>query len=190
MATLSKRSTATLIAVAVIILGTLFGVHRSVGSQSARIEAQFYGGVFLKDGNYTQPSIQSQLDKRATAALGLASLGSSYDVSSVTDKAEALRQARNDLLNASTITGKYIANEKLQSAYKAFSGAVLGIGPADKAEAFKSYSETMDGAQSIIEKSAYNAEVTAFLQQLRSFPVNILKNLAFVNYPEYFGAEG
>jgi len=190
MAVLLKRSTAALIAFIVIVFGTLFGVHRSVGSETAKIEKQFYNGVYLKDEGYLQPGIQPQLDKRATAALGLISLGSDMELEAAAGPTQALREARNELLSAKTIADKYIANEKLQKAYKALVAAMPEGGPAENAEAFKSYAATMDGAQGMIEKSAYNGLVSAFRRRLNSFPVNILKNLAFVKYPEYFGAEG
>lgn len=188
MEVLLKRSTAALIAFIVIVFGTLFGVHRSVGSETAKIEKQFFSGVYLKDEEYLQPSIQSQLDKRATAALGLISLG--FELEAAAGPAGELRDARNELLSAKTISDKYIANEKLQKAYKALVAAMPEGGPAGKTEALRSYTATMDGAQGVIEKSAYNGLVSEFRRRLNSFPVNILKILAFVKYPEYFGAEG
>jgi hypothetical protein len=102
----------------------------------------------------------------------------------------ALREARNELLSAKTISDKYAANEKLQQAYQALVAAMPEGGPAGKAEAFRSYAAAMDGARGVIEKSAYNGLVSAFRRRLNAFPVNILKHLAFVKYPEYFGAEG
>ncbi|NMA24341.1 MAG: hypothetical protein GX936_01595, partial [Clostridiales bacterium] len=73
-----KRSTAVLIAAFVIIFGTLLGVYLSLNRETAKIEAQFYNGVFLREEKYVQTSIQSQLDKRADAALGLLSVANKY----------------------------------------------------------------------------------------------------------------
>lgn len=190
MCYLKKRSTALLIAAAVIILGTLFGVHRSLNSASAKIEAMFYNGVFLSDGNYTQPSIQSQLDKRATAALGLVTLANHYgDLSGLGD---SLRQARLSLIEAKSIPEKFLANEKLQTAYIKLYAALnqKALTDSEKAAALK-YAETLNGAGAVIQNSAYNSAVGDFIHgDLGKFPANILKKLAFVRNPEYFGMEG
>ncbi len=123
MEALKKRSTAMIIAVIVIIFGTLFGVHRSVGAQTKKIEAMFYNGVFLEEENYTQTSIDSQLNKRETAALGLVTVANHYDA--LEDKTESLRQVRIALLDAETIPRKYAANEAMQSACEALYGALV-----------------------------------------------------------------
>lgn len=187
MAGLRKRSTAVIIAVAVIIIGTLFGVHRSVGSETSKIEAQFYDGVYLKEEKYTQPSIQSQLDKRADAALGLLSVGNKYAFAA--DAAELLRSARQELLDADAILEKYAANVKLEKAWKQLY-ETLAAHTGDLPASVDSYASTLGGAQGVIDKSDYNQSVTEFRSALGAFPVNILKNLAFVKYPEYFGTEG
>lgn len=190
MANLKKRSSAILIAVIVIILGTLFGVHRSVGSETSKIEAQFYNGVYLKQENYTQPGINAQLEKRADAVLGLVTIANKFsDLASLTS---SLRQARQELLDADGITDKYLANEKIQTAYKELSVSLsrMSLSSTEMAATTK-YSQTLDGAQSAIKNSDYNKVVGEFRTgTLGAFPVNILKNLAFVKYPEYFGVEG
>ncbi|SHI05971.1 hypothetical protein SAMN02745823_02151 [Sporobacter termitidis DSM 10068] len=189
MAIFKRRSTAALIALIVVVLGTLFGVHRSVGGETAKIEAQFYSGVYLKDEKYTQPSIQSQLDKRNPAALGLVSVASNYP--ELKDMTDALRSAQHELADAGTIPEKYAANEKMQAAYVKLNAALAQRELKDNEKASAaSYAGTLDGAQSVIGKSAYNSQVEALRNKLRGFPVNILKNLAFVQYPDYFGAEG
>lgn len=190
MINLKKRSSAVLIAAIVIILGTLFGVHRSVNSETAKIEAQFYDGVYLKTEKYTQPSISSQLDKRVDAALGLVTIANKYgDLSGVTDD---LRQARQEILGADSIAAKFSANEKMQTAYQKLSAALdqMSLSTNEMAAASQ-YRGTLDGAQGVIQKSAYNSLVSDYRNSaLGAFPVNILKNLAFVKYPEYFGMEG
>lgn len=188
MTSLKNRSSAVLVAVVVIILGTLYGVHRSVGSETSKIEAQFYSGVYLKDEKYTQPSIDAQLNKRADAALGLLSVGNKYVFAS--EIAESLRAARQELLDADSIMGKYNANLELEKAWKQLY-ETLTAHADDLPAAVDSYVTTLGGAQSVIDKSAYNQSVAEFRNgALGAFPVNILKNLAFVKYPEYFGAEG
>jgi hypothetical protein len=181
MASLKKRSTAAVVAAVVILLGTLLGVHLSVNRQTAKIEAQFYKGVYLTDEKYVQPGIQPQLDKRATAALGLESLASNY--SDLTAQTEALRSARRALMETPSIQAKYVA-EKLYAALLQHT-----LNDTERTSS-ASYAATLDGAQGVIGQSAYNSLAGDYLRDLNAFPVNILKNLAFVNYPEYFGAEG
>jgi hypothetical protein len=189
MASLKKRSTAAVVAAVVILLGTLLGVHLSVNRQTAKIEAQFYKGVYLTDEKYVQPGIQPQLDKRATAALGLESLASNY--SDLTAQTEALRSARRALMETPSIQAKYVANSNMQAAYEKLYAALLQHTLNDtERTSSASYAATLDGAQGVIGQSAYNSLAGDYLRDLNAFPVNILKNLAFVNYPEYFGAEG
>jgi hypothetical protein len=193
MAAFKKRSTAALVAVVVIVLGTLFGVHRSISSQTAKIEKMFYNGVTVTDSvtksTYVQPSIQSQLDKRQNAAMGLVSVASNYgDLKDLTD---TLRSARLELVDATSIPAKFTANEKMQAAYVRLYSALSQHGLKDNEKASSmSYAETLNGAQGVIEKSDYNKQVTAFRRSLNGFPVNILKNLAFVKYPDAFGFGG
>jgi hypothetical protein len=188
-----KRSSAIVIAVIVVIFGTLFGVHRSVNSQTAKVEMLFYNGVYMTDKNYTQPSIESQLEKRADAALGLVTVGAKFgDVDQIPALTDALRQSRLVLVDAESISEKYAANEKMQAAYTALYNALFQFDMTESTlAAVKSYASVLDGAQGVIQKSDYNRMVSEYIgSALGAFPVNILKNLAFVQYPEYFGAEG
>ncbi len=177
-----------MIAVFIIIFGTLIGVHRSVNGETSKIEAQFYNGVYLKADKYAQPSIQSQLDQRADAALGLIAEAKSYVFAS--DVTDQLRASREVLLNAETLAEKYEANMGLENAWKQVY-ETLAAHADDLTPAVQKYVSTLSGAQSVIEKSDYNRLATEFRHKtLSAFPVNILKGLAFVDYPEYFGAEG
>jgi hypothetical protein len=185
MSKLKKRSSAILIVVVVIVFGTLFGVHRSVNKETAKIEAQFYNGVYLKDEKYIQPSIQSQLDARTDAALGLLSVANKYIF--LDDIVSILRGAREELMDAGTIQEKYAANVKLENAWKQVYESLTAHAD-DVPPSVENYVSTLSGAQGIIDKSAYDRSVDEFRNStLRAFPVNILKNLAFVDYPEYFG---
>lgn len=185
MSCLSKRSTAVLIAAVVIIFGTLLGVFLSLSRETAKIEAQFYNGVYLKKEKYVQASIQSQLDKRADAALGLLSVANKYVF--LDDMAQKLREVREELLNADTIAAKYEANVKLENAWKQVYESLVAHAD-DVPPAVESYVLTLRGAQGVIEKSDYNRLVAEFRDRtLSAFPLNILKNLVFAKYPGYFG---
>jgi hypothetical protein len=192
MAIFKKHSTACIVAALIIVFGTLFGVHRSVEAQTRKIEAMFYDGVYLKDEKYTQPGIGEQLDARATAALGLVTVGAQFgDDHNMPELTDALRQARLALMDAETIPEKYLANKTMQSAYEALYLEIMRYDlTGTTLAAVQSYAETFDGAQSMIDRSAYNDAVSSFRQELRAFPVGILRNLAYVTVPEYFGAEG
>ena len=189
MSTLKKRSAAITVAVIVILFGTLFGVHRTIAGETKKIEAMFYNGVYIKEQNYTQPGIGEQLNKRETAALGLITIANNYD--GLTNVTESLRQQRIGLIDAETISGKYFFNEKLQVAYETLYDALISQSLSDREKAAaQEYAATLDGAQGVIQNSAYNNAVSSFARELGAFPVNILKNLVFATGPEYFGAEG
>lgn len=185
MSYLKKRSTAVLIAAVVIVFGTLLGVFLSLSRETAKIEAQFYKGVYLKADKYTQTSIQSQLDKRTDAALGLMTEAKKYVFTS--DMAQILRQAREALLNADTLPDKYAANIELEKAWKQIYESLTAHAD-DIPEAVESYVSTLRGAETVIKQSGYNEKVSEFRDKtLSAFPVNILKKLVFADYPEYFG---
>lgn len=188
MKKLKNRSTAMLVALVVIVFGTLIGVHRSVGRETAKIEAQFYEGVYLQDEQYTQPGIDAQLMAKGDAALGLITVAKDYAFAS--DMTDALRTSRESLLDADTIEEKYEANLRLEQAWRQLRDN-LTAHAGNLPESFESYVSTLSGAQGVIEHSAYNTVVSEFRNgTMSAFPVNILKNLAFVNYPDYFGTEG
>ncbi|NLA86493.1 MAG: hypothetical protein GX847_04260, partial [Clostridiales bacterium] len=95
--------------------------------------------------------------------------------------------SRKALLDADTIPEKYDANLRLENAWKQVY-EVLVTHADDVAPAVESYVSTLKGAQGVIEKSDYNRLADEYQNKtLSAFPVNILKNLAFVDYPEHFG---
>ena len=190
MKIINNRRTALMITAAVIVVATLFGMHRSLSKEVRRIEKQFYDGVFLKTEGYTENSIESHLNNRLKAALGLVTVAANY--SEVSEETAALRSARENLMNARGITEKYAANERLQKEYDILASklAELPLKKKDVADAAV-YSSTFFGAQASIRNSGYNSLVSGFINgTLRAFPVNVLKNIAFVKAPEYFELEG
>lgn len=192
MQAMKNRSAAVAIAVVIIVLATLFGVHRSINSETADIEKQFDEGIYLRVEKYVQPGIGTHLDERSRAALALVTFGTQLgDIGGMPKLTDDLRQARLDLVEAKDIGEKYAANAEMQKAYVALREAMRKLELSrDMSAAVDSLVSTMDGAQGAIEKSGYNEVVGNFRRQLESFPVGILKKLAFVKLPEYFGAEG
>lgn len=187
---LKKRSAAIAITVLVCAVSLLAGVHLSVGRQVRKIENTFETGVYY-DG-YLHPAISVQLEERQNASLGIITIAASYEELSA--PADELRSARQQLLNAKdgTLYDKYAANENLENAYEKLMNATEGVSLSDNhAAALESYASTMDGAQSLISTSGYNMSVSGFNRDiLGSFPVSILRYPAFVDTPEFFGAEG
>jgi len=190
MKVLKNDKYARLITIAVVIMATIFGVHKSVNKEARKIEAQFYSGVYVEDEKYTQPSIAAQLERRTNTALGIVTVAGNYDEAA--GAAKELDEKRIQLMEAESITDKYLANTELQKSYEQIRELLAGssLSPRDE-EGLNTYYSTMDGAQGIISNSYYNLTVSRFTNGiLGAFPVNILKYISFVRYPEYFGVEG
>ena len=188
MELIKKRSTAFIVLIIVIIFGTLFGVHRSVGKETEKIEGQFYSGVKLD--NYTQASIGDMLDERIRNSMGAISLAANYDELQI--ETESLRKAREKLISAHTIPEKYLANESLTDAAHAMRKALEQLPVSERdSEGFMMYLDDIESAKMVIDSSRYNTLVQEFYNHtLREFPLNILHRLAFCKYPDYFNVEG
>lgn len=186
MEKLKTRSTATAIAVVIVILATIFGVHRSVNAQVKKAENAFFTGVYLEDEGYYEKSIESQLEQRANAANGILSIAAGID--SIKDETDDLRKARESLLEATKYSAKYNANEKLQKAYEKLLPVLEKQEfPENMSSALKSYCTTMNGAQTVIERSHYNDSIDEFKHDtLGTFPVSLLKYIAFTDAPEKY----
>ena len=83
---------------------TMFGAQRSLNALARDVESMFYDGVYVEADGYTQPGIQSQLDKCADQALNLATLLNGYP--ELAGKAGELLAARRDLLDAQNPASK------------------------------------------------------------------------------------
>jgi len=186
MKILKSRGAAAAIAVIIVVLATLFGVHRSVGAQIEKLEQTFYDGVYIEKGDYTETSIASQLAQRSNAANGLVSVAGGFDALQAETK--AMREARNSLIEAERISEMYDANIMLQDAYEALYPLLLDQDLSENQRAAaENYRSTMDGAQAVIDRSAYNEAVEEFESGiLGAFPVNLLKYPAFAGSPEKF----
>lgn len=185
MEKLKKRSVATFIAVAVIILSTLFSANRSLGAECQEITDSFTDGV-IGVGGYVVPSISTQLRARCDAANALAALVADYE--GVEEQIRDLRAARNELIDEPGIDGKYDKNSALQVAFDDLVQTVEAIGVSeDDAKAFETYKSNFSNAQGLIEKSGYNESVRAYYREtLNVFPTNLLKDIVGVDLPELF----
>ena len=197
MTFLKKQSTAICITVMVAIVFSFIGCSLSLTKQGNKIEEMFTVGVYRDTESYVQPSIQSQLDKSADAALGMITILNHYPQLKL--EANCLTEARRDLLDAEEIDWKYVNYTHFYKSAKIIidlldSGSVVTDGETvvtlteDDYEAFKSYAGTITGANGVIEKSDYNKKVTEYVRTAKSFPANIFG--IFADGPEYFQAEG
>ena len=186
MAFFRNRGTAVVITIVICVLALLLGVRRSLVSQVARIEEQFENGVYDEKAGYTLPSVADQLEVRANASLGLISLANGFD--DLSEAAQRVRSAREDLLNAETIAERSAANRALTEACDELMPALQQRLEADKdVSAFADYASKMSNTARLIETSGYNEQVSAFRSEiLGSFPVSVLYRLAGVRAPASF----
>ena len=186
MSVFKDRRTAVIITVIVCLLALIIGVRRSVGRQAADILEQFETGVRSETAGYTLPSVSAQLEARSNASLGLISLANQYG--DLSEKADAVRKAREALLDAGSIPARSEANAALASACDALIPLLeQRITDADKVNALKDYAGVMTNTARLIETSGYNELVSDFRSNvLGVFPVNILYRLAGVTAPDWF----
>ena len=183
MKLLKNRKFAVSITVAVIVLATLFGVHKSLAKEVSRVEALFYDGV---EHEFLEPSIDAQLDRMQNYILGVAAVSQNYP--ELEAETEALQNARNDYLAAKSISEKSKANGWMMASYDAFykKAGTLEVSERDRT-GIESYDFEIKAAQSLIEKSKYNEEVQKYIDEISSaFPVGLLKGLVFVKDPQLF----
>ncbi|MBR6951568.1 MAG: hypothetical protein IKH56_07535 [Oscillospiraceae bacterium] len=186
MSVFSKRSTAAVITVVLCVLALVIGVRRSVGRRAADILDQFESGVRSETAGYTLPSVSAQLEARSNAALGLISLSGPYG--DLTEKADAVREAREALLSAGSISARSEANAALAAACDALiPGLEAVLTDPDRISALKDYAGVMSNTARLIETSGYNELVSDFRSNvLGLFPVSILYRIAGVAVPDYF----
>ena len=186
MKRLKNRKFAVLLTAAVIVLSTLFGVRKSLAKEVGRVEAMFYDGVPQQGQGGTEPKMHEQLEKMQTYILGVAVISGRYTELGV--ETGLLQGARIEYMNAKSISEKSRANEKMMSAYGAFikKSDTQDISENDR-RGIALYDEDIKIAQALIEKSGYNEAVDEYINEVSaSFPVGILKKLAFVRDPQIF----
>ena len=186
MEILKKRSGAVLAAIIIVALSTFFGVHRSLGAACQEVTDSFFNGVYDSSWGASRTSISSQLTKRQEAALGVITISSTYpELDSYTQN---LRDARNDLLAASTASDYYSTNVELDEQFHKLVSALDAVSlTASQHDNLSAYSTTFKGAQSTIESAGYNEAVRDFNRKvLNVFPTNLLSSITFVDEPELF----
>lgn len=182
---LKKRPVAILLAIVIVLGSTLLSVNVKLGKKCAAVTNGFYSGVTY-DG-YKHPAVSAQLENISAAALGMASLGSSYTGVDV----KAVQTAQEDLNSSiqngsvSQIYDRYAAliaeTDKLDAAMKA-----QKLSDRD-ATGLSEYESTISAAQGVIEKSGYNETVRDFLSGTYNvFPANMFAGICGVKAPQLF----
>ena len=180
-----KRPAAAVAIVAVVIvLGTLFGVRRSLTQASAVVTEQFYQGT---DGSGY--GIATDLDKILEFSGNLVTVANKYG-SQFSAQAQAVTQARLALDEAEGAAARYKANEALLQAVEALNQAMQDADLADRDEQYRSelYASILSRTTIIAhEATDYNAQVRSFNQDvLGAFPANLLSGLAGVDQLEEY----
>ena len=186
MSILKNRKIATIIAAIAIVAATMLGTTVSLNRASAKVEDMFYDGVYLENGGYMQPGIESHLEKRIEVSLGIWAIVDEYD--ELKTELAAFRAARESLINAGNPAQKGRGNDELQLAFTVLRDALakIDLPERDVADLEKLFS-TFNGAQTAILGSGYNLEVMEFMDgTLGAFPVVILKRFIPVRAPQLF----
>jgi len=179
MSILKNTKIAALVLAAVILIMTPVGAVRSLNGIADDVEEMFYTGVG------TPSSIDSYLNDRVKKALGLVTVGA--DIDAVSAETDALRTAREALIEAETIEDKYIANEMVEKAYN--DPLVAIYASTDDLDALAdadAYATDLENIQGAISKNGYNAKVDEFYDEtLGRFPASLFSGL--ISGPEPFG---
>ena len=184
---LKSRWTAAAVLAAVVLIFTPLGAKRSLEKAVADAEDAFYTGAYIEDGDYTAGSIDSYLESRINAALGLVTVGRNYPA--LSEATDALADARTELLEAESITDKYLANEALEAAWTELYSE-LSVAGADETDISNAdeYAALLEGAQGAINMSGYNESVDRFNEEvLDRFPAELIASVFSIEPPESFG---
>jgi len=144
----------------------------------------FFDGVYLESEGYTQPSIDSQLEKMSAAALNLATLLQGRP--ELTSAAEDVLWARRALLDAESIRYKgrdLLWMDGIFTTLVTLAGRITDLSERE-AEAVAEYARTYEGASTFVYGTlapSYNSKVDGFYNELSPIAA-MVSNKA----PEYF----
>ena len=179
MKLLQKRSSAIAVFIVIVVAFTILGMNRSISKAVKETEEMFYSGGPLAEG-YTERSIDSQLAERMNAALGLVTLANNQ--TGLEREASAIRDARQALENADSISDKSKANIMLTEAVT----DLLDSSFDSSSAAAQNYISSFNGAQTFIESMAYNKKVAEFEDSVLPFPLSVLRIFVFAGHAEPF----
>lgn len=172
---------AAVILVAVVLVLTPIGARSSLRRAVSRVERQFYTGVA------PYGAIADYLEDTKNAVRGILSVASNYDA--VSREAEALRESRIRLEDASGISESFSANADVAAGFDELRQA-LGrqtLTDAD-AESLEYYGQLFDGSQGAIRQAGYNEAVYDFNENVyNTFPASLIGSALGVDPAESFG---
>ena len=185
MKLLKNRKIAILITIIVVILATLFGISRSLNRLARDVEALFYDGIYLEETGQPQRSINHHLGNLEQTALDASFVFAGNP--GLSNESEALRLARRDLLDARSISEKYVAYQSLHQAFSVFfnKAETVDLSERDK-DSLAQFRSTFTGATHAIQASEYNNRVRDFMGG-SSIIAYLLKPFIFVTSPQAFG---
>ena len=151
---------------------------------SREVEELFFDGVYLESEGYLQPSIDSQIERIVAASLNVATILQNNDA--YASEAEAIIEARRDLLNATSIKEKNRALLILDNSLKVLAIAIDQNSDLSgrEHEALAQHLQRYEGAYTFILVSlapSYNSKVDEYYDQ-RSFIAALFSGIA----PERF----
>lgn len=177
-----NRTLAVAATVLAILVGTMFGAHRSVATQGKLIENRFSTGI-----QYEGYSIRSDLNDRMEYAQQLAKIAQRYDFSV---QAQAVLKAADDLYCAGQGHECYVANRALSLAVEELNGELLhaSLSQSDEQYRLEAYRNFVSCADTIAREAAlYNELVATFNNEmLGAFPTGTLARLTGVEKLEAF----
>jgi hypothetical protein len=179
---MKKRSTAWVILTLAVVLGALFGTHRSLSSLRQDTAEAFYVGV---DGdNY---GISGRLDAKLESARNLCKIAGKYNVAA---EEKAVEDACMELEKAQGIHDKYAADAALNDAVDSLSRAMAQQDLTDEDEGYRtSLTANVTSYTLQINKLAtdYNAQVRQFNSDVfGGFPAKILGTITGIHELEEY----
>lgn len=190
MSFFSKRSTALVLTVVMVLASTLLSVNVKLGDKARDVTDEFYA-VSDRGNNGNYRSLGSHLQNVCAYADGLVTIANNYgiDVEKVSDCSRYLKNAMT------------YSREEISYIFYCYSDLLketdwlvdqlyrMELSERD-ADGLSQYETNLDGAKSAINTAAdsYNGTVREFLRRYDRFPGNFLGKLAGVDMPDYFGA--
>jgi hypothetical protein len=188
MEALKKRQNAIGIFVAVVVVFTLIGCHRSLSKVCRQVETAFMDkGALSAEGYYTSPG--DQLANCVKYANRLLSVINGSEA--LSDSYAAIRDSRlalDDALESQDISDIYAANEALVEAVTQADALVqAGAALPESNDDYDTIVSDFFAAENVAAQSPYNDYVDDFIRTtIRPFPTNILRVLSFVSLPEKY----
>ena len=185
---LKKRGNAIVIFVAVVIVFSLLGCHRSLSKACRKVEDGFFTPESNAAANYyTCPGDQLGYCVKYANRLMAVISGCDALTENYSDVRDA-RQALDEALQSGDISDIYQANEALKKAVSGVEAQVdAGAQLPQSNDDYGTIVSDFTSAEALAARSGYNGSVDTFIRNVvDAFPTNILRALSGVKLPEKF----